>query len=116
MAGTQVPDPLACAVASSAVVWIDERHAVMALMSHDGHISTCVISRDWSSGSSYLAKVVREIHDRQRVVILGPNPVRQALEREYVATFRGPDRLVDVEPAGPVSSEHLIDRLRALAA
>ena len=116
MAGTQVRDPVASeGVAPSAVIWIDERHAVVAAMSHDGHVSTYEIHRDWSSGSSYLAQVVREIDDRQRVVILGPNPVRQALEREYVAMFRRPDQLVDVEPAGPVSSEELIDRLRALA-
>jgi hypothetical protein len=41
---------------------------------------------------------------------------RLALEREYVAMYRRPDRLVDVEPAGPVSSEDLVDRLRTLAA
>jgi hypothetical protein len=64
----------------------------------------------------YLAQVVRVIGDRQRVVILGPSSVRLALEREYVAAFRRPDRLVDVEPAGPVSSDELVDRLRTLAA
>jgi hypothetical protein len=85
-------------------------------MSHDGRISTCEISRGWLPQSSYLAQVIRVIGDRQRVVILGPSTVRLALEREYVAIFRRPDRLVDVEPAGTISSEELVDRLRALAA
>jgi hypothetical protein len=117
MAGTQVPGPAACeAAAPSAVVWINGRQAVVAAMSHDGNISTCEFSRGWLSQPAYLAQVVRVIGDRQRVVILGPSSVRLALEREYVARFRRPDRLVDVEPAGLVSSEDLIDRLRTLAA
>jgi hypothetical protein len=117
MAGTQVLGPAACeAAAPSAVVWINGRQAVVAAMSHDGRISTCEISRGWLSQSSYLAQVVRVIGDRQRVVILGPSSVRLALEREYVAIFRRPDRLVDVVPAGPVFREELVDRLRTLAA
>jgi hypothetical protein len=103
-------------VAPSAVVWINGRAAIVAAMSVDGRISTCEISRGWLPRSSYLAHVVRAIGDRQRVVILGPSSVRLALEREYVAMFRRPDRLVDVEPAGLVSSEELVGRLRTLAA
>jgi hypothetical protein len=116
MAGTQVLDrPARVAMAPSAVVWINGRQAVVAAMSHDGHISTCEISRGWLSQPAYLAQVVRVIGDRQRVVILGPSSVRLGLEREYVTIFRRPDRLVDVEPAGPVSREDLVDRLRTLA-
>jgi len=103
------------AAAPSAVVWIDAREAFVAAMSHDRRVSTCEISRGWLSQPSYLAQVVRVIGDRQRVAILGPSSVRLALEREYVAMFRRPDRLVDVEPAGPVSPEELVDRLRTLA-
>ncbi len=66
--------------------------------------------------SSYLALVVRAIGDRQRVVILGPSSARLELEREYVAIYRRPDRIVDVEPAGAVNTEDLVERLRALAA
>jgi hypothetical protein len=117
MAGTQVFGSAAGdAAAPSAVVWIDRRQAVVAAMSREGRISTCEISRGWLSQSSYLAPVVRVIGDRQRVVILGPSSIRLALEREYVAIFQRPERLVDVEPAGPVSSEDLVERLRTLAA
>src|SRR5947207_12400525 len=117
MAGVQTLDPRQSAVAApSAVVWIDERQASVAMMSPDGRISACEISRGWLPEGAYLAQVVQVIGDRQRVVILGPSSDRLALEREYVAIFRRPDRLVDVEPAGPVSSEELLDRLRTLSA
>ncbi|HLO36825.1 MAG TPA: hypothetical protein VK194_12110, partial [Candidatus Deferrimicrobium sp.] len=63
----------------------------------------------------YLADVVREIGDRERVMILGPNEVRLDLEREYVAIYRRPERLVDVEPAGRLDAEALVRRARRLA-
>ena len=117
MAGLQTPDSVQSAVAApSAVAWVNERQASVAMMSADGRISSCEISRGSLPEGAYLARVVRVIGDRQRVVILGPSTARLALEREYVAMFRRPERLVDVEPAGPVSSEQLVDRLRTLAA
>jgi hypothetical protein len=117
MAGTQVLGPAVReTVAPSAVVWIDGGNAVVAATSEDGCISRCEISRGWLPQPTYLAYVVRAIGDRERVVILGPGTIRSALEREYVVTFRRPDRLVDVEPAGPQPPADLMDRLRALAA
>jgi hypothetical protein len=103
-------------LAPSAAVWINGRKAIVAMMGRDGRISTCEISRGWLSKPSYLAQVVRVIGDRPRVLILGPSSVRLALEREYVAIFQRPDRLVDVEPAGPIDAEPLVDRLRTLCA
>jgi hypothetical protein len=115
MATTQVPGATREAAAASAVVWINGRQAVVVAMSYEGCISTCEIGRGWLSQASYLARVVREIGDRQRVLILGPRTIRLALEREYVSMVRRADRFVDVESAGPVSSEELVDRLRILA-
>ncbi len=116
MTALQNVDPVSSLTAApSAVVWINGRQATVATMSHDGRVSTCEISRGWLGKRSYLAQVVRVIGDRQRVVILGPSSVRLALEREYVAVFKRPDRLVDVEPAGPIETDALIDRLRTLA-
>lgn len=116
MARMQVLGSAPCeATAPSAVAWINGRQAVVAAMNRDGRISTCEISRGWLPEPAYLAQVVREIGDRQRVGILGPSSVRLALEREYVTMFRRPDRLVDVESAGLVSREELVGRLRALA-
>ena len=99
----------------SAVAWIDGRRAIVVAISDDAGVSTCEVSRGSLPESSYLAQVVRLIGDRRRVAILGPGSIRLALEREYVAFFQRPDRLVDVEPAGPVSTEELVDRVRMLA-
>jgi hypothetical protein len=117
MATAQVLDAAARETATpSAVAWINGREAFVALMSHDGRISTCEITRGWFTEAAYLAQVVRVIGDRQRVVILGPSSARLALEREYVAMFHRPDRLVDVERADAMSPVEVIDRLRTLAA
>ena len=116
MTALQNVDPVSSLTAApSAVVWINRRQATVATMSYDGRISTCEISRGWLGERSYLAQVVRVIGDRQRVVILGQSSVRLALEREDVAVFKRPDRLVDVEPAGPIDTDALIERLRTLA-
>jgi len=117
MAGSQVHSATATeAAAPSAVVWINGRQAIVAGFSREGRISTCEITRGWMSELQYLSQVVRAIGDQQRVLILGPSSVRVALEREYVAMYRRPDRLVDVEPAGPLSPEELVDRVLTLAA
>jgi hypothetical protein len=116
MAGTVAPGREARdGSARSAVVWINGRQAVVATMSDEGRISTSEIDRRWMREQPYLAQVVRAIGDRQRVSILGPTSIRLALERDYVAMYRRPDRLVDVEPAGPFTSEELVDRVRSLA-
>lgn len=117
MATLSTRDPLAGpAVAPSAVVWINGCQALVTTVGHDGRVSTCEISRGWLPERSFLAQVVRVIGDRRRVLILGPNSIRLALESEYVATFRRPDRLVYVEPAGTMDAEELVDLLRTLSA
>lgn len=102
--------------APSAVVWINGRHAVVVRLDAGGRISTCSVERNLEPESSYLDLVIRAIGDRERVMILGPSSVRLALEREYVAIYRRPDRLVDVEPSGPMDEAELVDRVRRLAA
>ena len=104
------------AVAPSAVVWIDERRAIVVTLSRDGRCSTCETDRDLESELAYLARVVHAIGDRDRVMIIGPNSARLALEREYVALARRPERIVDVDSAGPADTDDLIRRLYLLAA
>ena len=60
--------------------------------------------------------VVRTIGDRERILIFGPSSTRLALEREYVAMYRRPDRLVDVEPGDALDRAELVRRLCELAA
>jgi hypothetical protein len=98
------------------VVWINGREAVVAATGPDGMIELSAVERGIRSEPVYLSKVVRRIGDRERVMILGPGSARLALEREYVALYRRPDRLVDVEPSGTIDEEDLVERVRALAA
>lgn len=102
-------------VRPSAVTWVNGRHAYVARLDAQGHVSQCEVERGDQTVPAYLADVVRAIGDRERVVILGPGTARLALEREYVAIFHRPDRLVDVERAGPVSQSALVERLHTLA-
>jgi len=98
----------------SAVVWVNGRQASIARISPNGATSTCELERGLEGEPAYLAGVVRAIGDCERVVILGPGSARLALEREYVAVYHRPERLVDVEPAGPMTRVELVERLRAL--
>jgi hypothetical protein len=111
--------PVASSVGSastSAVAWIDDGGAIVARTGSNGHETTCEITRGSLPEPAYLAIVVRTIGDRERVLILGPGPARLALEREYVSIYHRPERLVDVEPSGPVGRDELVTRLRAFAA
>ena len=103
------------ATRSCAVAWINGRGAIVARIDFDGSVTTRSIERGLEPEPVFLDLVVRAIGARQRVVILGPGSARLALEREYVGIYQRPDRLVDVEPSGPVDEAELIDRVRQLA-
>jgi hypothetical protein len=112
----RVPTSVAAApVPPSAVVWIDDQSATVARVDDSGWISTQWVDRGPDAEIVYVEHVIREIGDRERVMILGPDSVRLALEREYVAIYRRPDRLVDVEPSGAVDEVALVQHLRRLA-
>ena len=99
---------------SSAVVWLNGREALVARRGDRGKPVVATIRRGIGGADAYLLRIVREIGDRERVMILGPGSARLALEREYVSLYRRPERLVDVEPAGAVTSDDLIERLSTL--
>jgi hypothetical protein len=98
-----------------AVVWINGREAIVAREDPDGRIDTRWIERRLDPASDFLAVIIRAIGDRERLVIMGPSSVRLALERAYVDVYPRSDRLVDVEPSGPMSEVGLVSRLRELA-
>jgi hypothetical protein len=95
----------------SAVVWISPRSALVARLDEQGHVTTSRIERGREPELSYLAIVAHAIGDQERVVILGPNATRLALEREYVAVYHRPERLIDVERSGRIEEAALVDRL-----
>ncbi len=103
--------------ATGAVTWIDSTRAVVARSAGAGGVSVKVLRHDAPAGVvPFLARVVDEIGDRDRVLIMGPDAMRVELEREYVSIFHRPDRLLDVEVAGPTVRAELVRRLEVLTA
>ncbi len=100
---------------TGAITWIDRDHALIARRSREGAIDVASVRRDTPDASSYLGRIVHEIGDRDRVVILGPGSLRTELEREYVTIYHRPDRLIDVEPASEMTEAELVARLRELS-
>ncbi|HWP62597.1 MAG TPA: hypothetical protein VNO86_03930 [Candidatus Binatia bacterium] len=109
-----------------AITWVDRRRAIVVKTAPDGTVEVERVERDVpGDGRTYLARVVHDIGDEERVVVVGPWPDRTALERAYTAVVQRPDRLVDVEPTGPLASDALmgaaldepalVERLRRLA-
>lgn len=98
-----------------AVAWIGEDWAAVARMDRAGSISTSAVHRGDETEPSYLELIARILGDAQRVVVLGPSSMRLALERAYVALYRWPDRLIDVEPSDAIGERELIERLRTLS-
>ena len=107
--------PVATVARTSAVAWIDARTAVVARSIAGDVALTEVRAHDGGHDPTYLARVVDAIGDQDRLVITGSDPVRLALEREYVTIYHRPDRLVDVEAAQPLDRWALAERARAIA-
>ncbi len=102
----------------SAVAWIDDGHALVATISASETVLVDEIRpRTGLAGpdTTYLARVVDAIGDRERIAILGPGSGRLALEREYVLIYRTPDRLIDVEPSKAATRAELVSRVRVLS-
>ncbi len=108
-------DPTVSHATPSAVVWIDEDGAVIASVDGDGQTAVCDFTRGALPTSRYLEQVIRAMGDRRRVMILGPDTARLALEREYVAVFHRRERLIDVEQSPSLDMDELLDLARLLA-
>jgi hypothetical protein len=102
---------------SSAVTWIDRSRAVVARTTAFGavDVTEIVLSPSRPEAGPALARVADVIGDRERVLITGTPDMRTALEREYVAIYRRPERLIDVEPAAPMTRAELVARTLELA-
>jgi hypothetical protein len=100
---------------STAVAYVDRDHALIVKTTADGAVGVIDIPRRWPEDVSYLLRIVDQVGDRERVVILGPDTLRLELEREYVAVYHRPDRMVDVERTAHETAGHLISRLAELS-
>ncbi len=100
---------------SGAVTWVDGRHALIA---HTTTTGADVVEVQPPNGDclcpEYLSRVVDEIGDRERVLVLGPEAFRVMLEREYVAISGRPDRILEAAGSAEVPAPELLARLDAL--
>ena len=94
----------------TAVVWINEGQALVARSTGDG-ISMVEITRGVHPETQYLAHIVHEIGDGERVMIVGSGPLRLALEREYVSISHRPDRLISASTIARADGAEIVDRL-----
>lgn len=98
---------------AAAIVWLDRRHALVA-RARDGHSVVTEIERSADPEVRYLLRVVHEAADCDRVVIMGPDAARIDFEREYVALYRRPDRLIDVGVSFAPAPKELIAQLELI--
>ncbi len=101
----------------SAIVWIDSTKAIVARTLPDGGSSATTILHpvnDAAEDSHDLAAVADGIGNCDQILILGPVSMRTALEREYVAIFQRPDRIVDIDTAVDPTEAELLERLHRL--
>ena len=97
----------------SAVIWLDRTHALVA-RTHGGRPEVATVDRAFDLEPEYLRRVLNEAADCERLVVMGSDAARVALEREYVAVYRRPDRLIDVGQVGTPRACDLVDQLRIL--
>ncbi len=99
-----------------AVVWIDEGHAIVARLEAEGRISSVEIRRQQQPETRYLGRIVHEIGDHEHVLLVGPQPIRLALERRYVGLSHRPERLIAPPRASRAEGPEIVDRLHSLVA
>jgi hypothetical protein len=99
-----------------AVVWIDERHALIARHEPDGQISSVEIRRLARPENRFLAQVVHEIAGRGPVMMIGAESIRLELERRYVAVSHRPDRLIAPSARATAAGDQIARGLDRLAA
>jgi len=99
-----------------AVVWVDERHAIVAERDRAGGISTVEVRRLQQSEPRYLGHIVHELDGHERVMIVGAQPLRLALERRFVSVTHRPDRLMATAPAARVEGSKMVEGVARLAA
>ena len=100
----------------TAIVWIDDRHATVARSGDGDRLSIAEVDRGTDPEAQYLARVVHELGAEARVMIVGANRVRLALEREFVAISHHPECLVATTPSIGAAGSEAIDRSRSVAA
>lgn len=101
----------------NAVVWIEPGRALVVRGGDGGEHAMLEMSvPDVPTATPpALAEIARRIGDVDRVLVLGADDLRTALEREIVAIGHRPETIREAAVEGPVSEAMLVTRLRRLA-
>jgi hypothetical protein len=100
-----------------AAVLIRRNQAIVAEQLPDGEVLVGTVPAGRTADRlPYLARVAHRIGQPDSLFILGSEPLRTELEREWVSITHLPERIVDVHTPLRVTAGDLVDRLRALAA
>jgi hypothetical protein len=101
---------------ANAVVWIEKGRALVLRDAAGVIVETEVALPDVAATTPpALAEVAHRIGAVDRVLVMGPEDLRTALEREIVAIGHAPETIREAPLEGPVDREMLLGRLRRLA-
>ena len=104
-------------VGRNAIVWIGKDRAVILREGGTGEIDEVVVRLPGTltATPAALAEVAHRIGSVDRVVVMGGDDVRTALEREIVAIGHAPETIREAALEGPLDREALLARLHRLA-
>jgi hypothetical protein len=102
---------------ASAVVWIEPGRAIVVRGTATGEPQTLElpIPHPPTEAAPVLAEVAHRIGKVDRVLVLGTDDLRTALEREIVAIGHRPESIREETVPGPLVEADLVARLRRLA-
>jgi len=119
MHGTTRTRPVTHPVATgvNAVVWIEPGRALLVRGGADGEpdVIETVIPLQPTAALPALAAVAHQVGEVDRVLVLGRDELRIALEREIVAIGHRPETIREAVLEGPVDRDVLVAKLRRLA-
>jgi len=100
----------------SAVVWIEPGRAVVVRGGDGAEMASYEVEIPQLAAITppALAEVARSIGDVDRVLVMGTDDLRTALEREIVAIGHRPETIRESEARGPMDEAAMIERLRRL--
>lgn len=103
-------------VGVNAVVWIERGRALVARGGVDGEpeVLDLPVPTLPAATPSALADIAHRIGDVDRVIVLGADDLRTALEREIVAIGHRPESIREEPRTGPMDEAAVVARLRRL--
>ncbi|MHB8960834.1 MAG: hypothetical protein ACYDAN_14575 [Candidatus Limnocylindrales bacterium] len=103
-------------IGANAVVWIEEGRALVLRDDAGAIAETEVPLPDLATATLLaLAEVAHQVGAVDRVLVMGPEELRTALEREIVAIGHAPETIREAPLEGPVDRGVLLTELRRLA-